>query len=172
MNNENASKFERIIARYKKLIRQAPDMVGAIALQLYKEDTFSRQGQVMGTTVRPWPSRGAGPKNRTGAALLTKSGALRRDLKYIKSGRRVTLKSDMPYSKLQNDGGTIAITSKMRKFFWAMYKRTGDEFWKGMALKRGTINIKARPFLYDTPELPKRLDSHFIPLIKDILKNS
>jgi hypothetical protein len=153
-------------------MQQAPDQVGAIALQLYKADTFQRQGQIMGTNVKAWPKRQAQPKNRIGAALLTKSGALRRDLKYTKSGRRVVLSSNMPYSKIQNDGGTVQITSKMRKFFWAMYIKTKDEFWKGMALKKGSFTIKPRPFLYDTPELANRLDAHFIPVIKDILKNS
>jgi phage gpG-like protein len=174
MPNQNAHKFERIISKYKQLMRVAPDQVGIIALKLFKEDTFSRQGQIMGNgTVKKWPSRGASPQNRNNATLLIKSGQLRRDLNYRKSGKRVILKSDLPYSKLQNDGGAVPVTSKMRKFFWAMYKKTGDEFWKGMALtKKTSITIRPRPFLYDTPELPKRLDNHFIPLIKQIIQQS
>lgn len=174
MENSNAPKFQRIIARYKALMRAAPDQVGIIALQLFKEDTFSRQGQIMGNgSLKKWPSRGASPRNRNGAALLVKSGKLRRDLNYRKSGKRVIIKSDLAYSKLQNDGGVVPVTSKMRKFFWAMYKSSGDDFWRGMALtKKQHLRIKPRPFLYDTPELPRRLDNHFIPLIKEIIQKS
>ena len=174
MENQNAHKFDTIIAKYKSLMQAAPDQVGTIALQLFKEDTFTAQGQIMGaSSVKKWPVRGNGPKNRVGAALLIKSGKLRRDLNYRKAGKKVIVKSELPYSKLQNDGGVIPVTSKMRKFFWAMFKQSGDTFWRGMALtKKPHFNIKPRPFLYDTPELPRRLDNYFKPLIKSIIQTS
>jgi phage gpG-like protein len=173
MNNNNTPQFDRIISRYKELMRNAPNMVGIIALQLFDE-SFSKQGQIMsGGSVKKWKVRGPHPQNRTGAALLIDKGVLRRELNYKTSANKVILSSNLPYSKLQNDGGTIPVTPKMRKFFWAMFKRTGDETWKWFALmKKNTITIAARPFLYDTPELPKRLDDHFIPLIKSIINNS
>lgn len=170
MENQNAHKFDRMKAQFESLMQKAPQQVGVIALGLFKE-SFTKQGQIMaGGNVKKWPTRGAAPKRRRGAALLIDKGALRRDLSMRTSGRRVTLNSNMPYSKLQNDGGSIPVTSQMRKFFWAMYKESKDEFWKGMALtKKSHFQIKPRPFLYDTPELAKRLDNHFIPLLKQIL---
>lgn len=172
MENQNAYKFTRIISNYKALMQKAPDEVGILALGLYKE-SFEKQGRIMGRgSVAKWPDRGASPKSRQGAALLTNSGALKRDLNYRRSGKRVILRSSLPYSKTQNDGATIPITSGMRRFFWAMYKQSGDEFWKAMALKKGSITIKPRPFLYDTPELPHRLNNYFIPAIKKIIQQS
>lgn len=58
----------------------------------------------------------------------------------------------LPYARIQHDGGTIRlrVTSRMRKFFWAMFIRTRDEKWKAMALSRKThfiIKIPARPYL-------------------------
>ena len=170
MENQNAQKFARMKVQFESLMKQAPTQVGVIALGLFKEG-FTKQGQIMaGGNVKKWPTRGAAPKRRSGASLLIDKGALRRDLNFRASGTRVTISSNMPYSKLQNDGGTIPVTSQMRKFFWAMYKESKDEFWKGMALThKTTITIKPRPFLYDTPELARRLDNHFIPLLKQIL---
>lgn len=170
MENNNAPKFAEMRAKFESLMQQAPKQVGVIALGLFKE-SFTKQGQIMqGGNVKKWPSRGAAPKIRSGSSLLINRGALRRDLNMRTSARKVAITSNMPYSKIQNDGGTIPITSQMRKFFWAMYKESKDDFWKGMALTSKTqLTIKPRPFLYDTPELAQRLDKHFIPIIKQIL---
>lgn len=52
------------------------------------------------------------------------------------------------YAPIHEDGGTIQITPKMRKFFWAMFAKTGDEGWKWMALtKKTVITIPARPYM-------------------------
>jgi phage gpG-like protein len=44
----------------------------------------------------------------------------------------------------------VSITKQMRKYFWRMFKKTGDDKFKWMALTNKTqfnINIKPRPFL-------------------------
>jgi phage gpG-like protein len=172
MENNNAPMFKHMFQRYNDLVKQAPKMVGVIALALFLE-SFSKKGQIMGGGVKAWDAMGGHPKNRSSSSLLIKSGQLRRSLNFKTSGSRVTIYTNEVYAKLQNDGGVIPVTSKMRKFFWAMYKESKDEFWKGMALTHKTeFTIKPRPFLYDTPELANRLDQKFIPLIKDILTNS
>lgn len=60
---------------------------------------------------------------------------------------RITLASALPYSKIQQEGGEIFITPKMRRFFWYQFKETKDDKWKYLALKKGPIKIPARPFL-------------------------
>jgi len=75
--------------------------------------------------------------------------------------------------KLQNDGGNIKVTLKMRKFFWAMWFDTKDEFWKGMAMtKKQTINITARPFIYDSPDLGEAINKDLSKRISIILNNA
>lgn len=58
----------------------------------------------------------------------------------------------VPYAGIHERGGTITIpvTSKMRRFFWAMYFQTSDAKWKAMALSpkhQFTVTIQARPYL-------------------------
>lgn len=169
MENSNAHRFTKIIADFEALMKKAPDMVGIIAVELFKE-SFVRKGQIMGTGVKPWPEMGGHPKSRSPGSLEVKSGQYRRSIQYRKHGRRVRVSSDEAYAQIQNDGGSVPVTTRMRKFFWAMYKQTDDEFWKGMALtKKAYITIKPRPVIYDTPELGNRLDNKFIPLIKQII---
>lgn len=186
-------KIRQALNRYKQLRAKAPRIAGVIAVSLFKE-SFSKQGVIgTGGIASPWAARGFSPKNREGRALLKKTGRLSRSIKFRAAGMRVNISSDTPYSVLQNDGGIIKITPKMRRFFWAKYfasggvKRTdkkgnpitggkvedrfkgGDKFWLRMALKKGnTIKVKARPFIYDTPELPRRLDAAFIKEIQKI----
>lgn len=110
-------------------------------------------------------------------SLMLRTGNLRRSLLSPRvQNMSITWSSSMPYAGLHNEGGTITVTAKMKKFFWAMFlkndgaimmKRTGSgevverntarnrHFigeagkWKAMALmKVGTkIKIEQRQFI-------------------------
>jgi len=56
--------------------------------------------------------------------------------------------SELPYAYIQNNGGNIKVTERMKKAMWAKFYETGIVFYKNMALtKKPFINIPARPFL-------------------------
>jgi len=60
--------------------------------------------------------------------------------------------SKVEYAAIQEKGGTThpKVTEKSRRFFWAMYFKTGEDMWKGLALTTKTtldITIPARPAL-------------------------
>lgn len=168
MVNNNEQHFREVITKYRELMNRSKDAVGTIAVELFAE-SFSLHGQIMSNgSVKAWKGRGFSPKNRNGAALLVKTGKLQRDLRYRKSVKAVNIISDLPYSVIQNDGGTIPVSAKMRSFFWYMFKKTKDEFWMRMALSK-QITIPARPFIYDTPELPARLDKYFVKAINQLI---
>lgn len=58
------------------------------------------------------------------------------------------LGTNVKYARIHELGGQIQKTPRMRAFFWAKFRDTGEDFWKGMALSKKTvINIPARPFL-------------------------
>ena len=80
---------------------------------------------------------------------LTLNQDLKKSIKTVsKSAGEIHIQSDMKYSKIHNEGGTIRITEKMRKFFWAKYYETRDESWKYMALtKKSVIAIPKRQFM-------------------------
>lgn len=103
-----------------------------------------------------------------GRAILTgKTGALlaRTTSKIIPAEYKVIIGNTLKYGRIQNEGGRITVTNKMRKFFWAMYfansKRAVNEkgkivyeptakgiIWRNMALSRkGFIELPERRYL-------------------------
>jgi phage gpG-like protein len=195
--NQNEAHFKQVINRYRELLTKSRNKVGAIAIELYDE-SFDKQGQIMGGgTIKPWAKRGFSPPSKTGRKTLINRGRLRRGSYYRKAGKsRVELINNTTYAAIHNDGGTIQVTAKMRRFFWAMvYKywqkgvtydiatrslsnRKKDqkfgpeaEFWFKMAMAK-KIEIPKRPIFYDTPELPNRLDAYFLKAIENIFKQA
>lgn len=58
---------------------------------------------------------------------------------------------NVPYARIHEYGGTILIpvTSRMRRFFWAMHRETKEDRWKGMALSKKnlfSVRIPKRPY--------------------------
>lgn len=86
-----------------------------------------------------------------GRAILTgKTARLQSQINVVRNDTTSTIAigSNLPYSKIQQEGGKIPITPKMRKFFWAKFKETKNVKWKYLALKKGsTINIPSRKYL-------------------------
>jgi phage gpG-like protein len=126
-------------------------------------------------------------------SLLTRTGTLRRSINRQKSKRSLRFTSSVPYAKLMNEGGTIIVTAKMKKFFWAMYqqnvtkakkgsKKQAEKLsaealkWKRMALmKIGTkMKVEQRQFLGWHPQvdaiIKSNADFHIKELNKQILK--
>lgn len=44
--------------------------------------------------------------------------------------------SKVPYAAIQNYGGRIRITNRMRRKMWALYYQTGEEIYKNIAITR------------------------------------
>jgi phage gpG-like protein len=111
-------------------------------------------------------------RNRRGS-LMMRSGALRRSIRAEMVSNVIRWASSLPYARIQNEGGSITITRKMQKYFWAMYyslagkvtysvktrrqannqrnRMLSDEaaYWKALALKKvgSKIRIPERRFI-------------------------
>lgn len=163
---------------YKLRNRTLPVKVGEAALAKVR-DNF-RKGGIDGTK---WKEPYRRKLSFNGAAgkygpLLSETSTLMAANEYVARPGKVLLKNEKPYAIIQNDGGTIRVTAKMKKYFWYRYKQvTGSmtrtkkgkvgnnqynrtlnreaEFWKGMALKRvnSVIRMPARKFLGQSREL-------------------
>lgn len=108
--------------------------------------------------------------------LLIRTGDLRRSIKTETAGHSVIFSSDLPYAAIHNEGGTITVTRKMKRYFWFLYrqltdnyKRTPTEealFCKRMALKRagGKIVMPCRRFIGMHPEVER--------IIREIVENN
>ena len=131
------------------------------AFKLYKTDSdhFDKNFSRGGFFGKKWKPRKDGV-----ATHLNNTGTLRRSIRSKVSGSSLTFTSSTPYSAIHNEGGTVVtkVTPKMKKYFWAMFKKTGLTKYKYMALvKPGSkikIPIPQRQFLGEYPGLDKTID--------------
>ena len=110
-------------------------------------------------------------------SLMMRTGNLRHSIQSKISKDTIVFSSSMPYAEIQNNGGTISVTEKMKRFFWAMhYKASGGakgkgkkaqrlsteaQQWKALALKKvgSKIEIEQRQFLGDHPRARKMIET-------------
>lgn len=162
------------------------DILRDIAVAIASEFDLNFQRQAF--FDRPWPPH-ATSVLRPGGHILVSTGQLRAsiltDVRANDQGGSVTFRSDLPYAAIHNQGGTVTVTPKMRRYFWARHyeaqgkqkKRSSSsltpeaEFWRNMALKPvgSLINIPQRQFIGSHPAVTRRcediirraLDNHF-----------
>ena len=115
-------------------------------IEVELSDEFDRnfsQGSFFG---EPWPNKKTGEPSH-----LVKSGKLRRSIRSVISKNSVKWTSSEVYAAIHNEGGTITVTERMKKYFWAMFKKTKLPSWKRMALMKvgSKIKIPKRHFIGD-----------------------
>lgn len=128
--------------------------------------------------------------SRPGAkSTLLDSGTLRRSIRATTHGNAVSFTSHLPYAAIHNNGGTITVTAKMKRFFWAMYIKNGGgkkggtlgsraTFCKSMALKKegSKIVMPQRQFIGYHQSLEKPITdiikSNFTEFLKNNLPNN
>lgn len=160
-------------------------------IQMNLTDEFDRNFERKAFFDKSWPATKW--KNDKGS-LMMRSGNLRRSLLHPKlTDNSITFTSDMPYASIHNEGGTIQVTAKMKRFAWAMYykasgavtktkggKMSGSkrnvrltqeaEQWKALALKKvgDTIKIEQRQFIGDHPRVRTIVEEAVGKNIKDL----
>lgn len=78
---------------------------------------------------------------------LIESGALIDSIITVKVNQfRIDIRVEVPYGAIHEYGGTVTITERQRRFFWAMWMKTSDEMWLALALST-TYTIKAKPYV-------------------------
>lgn len=111
-------------------------------------------------------------------------------------GSKVVYSSTLPYAAIHNEGGTITVTAKMKRYFWAKYieatgsfsyKKDGQqrntqrqrklsadsEFYKAMALKKtgDKIKIPKRQFIGMHPSLNTAITEIIEKNLDEFFKN-
>ena len=169
MRNRNTQKFVILEAKYKSLRRRLPNKIAITLVNFFK-----RNFKVGGFVDRPFKkwrkSRYPGKRGTT----MVQSGKTRRDIKKLQVSPRkvvVGIGSHNKYAEIHNTGGKIPITPKMRRFFWAKYYETENEFWKNMALTPKTeIDVPQRQFIGDSKALKTTIDRMIIKELKHALQ--
>lgn len=182
------AEFDKLLKAYKQARPLLMAKAATMAVTFFKEN-FRRQG-FLDRSLTLWDKRSSTISNKP---LEINRGVLRRGvMKKSVKGNKAIIGVDpaIKYAEIQNNGGQIPITKKMRRFFWAMYykanggktyntnKTTGAktegntqrnkklneqaEFWKSMALTTKThITIPARQFIADSATLEKEIIEMF-----------
>lgn len=143
-------------ARLQAFKTNLPYYVGDVILEFIL-DNFDRQA---------WAGKAWKPRKNnsgTGRSLLVKTGRGRRSIRVTRrTEAEVAVGTDLSYMAAHNTGANIKVrvTAKSRKFFWAMFKATGQGYWKGMALTKKThlvVVMPERRFLGPSKELDQRM---------------
>lgn len=150
-------------------------------------DEFDLNFERQGFFSEAWQRRKS--PTRPGGSILIDTDRLRSSVRSKSTDSSITFFSDLPYADIHNEGGEIAVTAKMKRFFWWKYytttgsfgrKKNGElrkdkrtvqlsteaEFWKFMALMKvgKTIKIPRRQFLGHSPEVEQ--------MVKEIIEEN
>lgn len=142
------------------MLRQLPHNIGQMGLSHFK-GSFRRQGFTDFAFV-PWAKR----RDDMSHPIMRKTNALMEDLKVVEETmQRIKIETTLTYAAIHNNGGkfSLRVTPKMRKYFWAMYKSTGQERWKFMALtkkQRLPIRIPERKYIGNSHVLMRNIDKY------------
>lgn len=80
-------------------------------------------------------------------AKFSDTRALKRSWRLKVRGKIAYIYSNLPYANIQDKGGRIRITKKMRKQMWALYYKTKNVMYKAIAItKKNYIRIKGKHY--------------------------
>ncbi|MBK9292581.1 MAG: phage virion morphogenesis protein [Bacteroidetes bacterium] len=137
-------------------------------------DEFDRNFERKAFFDQPWPARRL---NTRGSLLVVRGGGgLRGSLRAQINQNSITFSSHQRHAALHNEGGSIVVTERMKRFFWAMhyrfasrmrYRKDGKpgkkslslgeqaQYYQNLALMRtgSSINMPRRRFIGPHPQV-------------------
>lgn len=163
--------IQELERRFRSVIVRLPAIVGNEAVNFFL-DSFRNQS-FAGNSMQIWPSRKDpnkwGKVKRPGRALLINTGRLRRSIRVVRSSfDSVTIGTDVPYAKAQNEGfkGTVVQSVKgYQRNVFGKVKSSSGRTKKGIvgsqtvSPHQRTIkqNIPKRQFMGNSPYLNARI---------------
>lgn len=106
-------------------------------------DEFDRNFERKAFFEQPWPKNKL--INRRGS-MMARTNNLRRSMRAKINGYNIAFSSSLPYAGIQNEGGEIVVTQKMKSYFWAMYYQAGGKVVYNVKTKE-MANTKANKAL-------------------------
>lgn len=173
---------------FQRFLQMAPRIAGRYAINHFRDNIRRRGGVPYHGSLQRFAPRIYETRESRGKKVLLRSGNMADSMKILVLTRDSAKIGYPPgtvgkYAALHNQGGTIAVTPKMKKYFWAMYEKSGKQtgksggnmqamgdagFWKAMALKKtgSQIRIPKREFMRVTPDLVKGIEREFRAFLK------
>lgn len=157
----------------KNRLHQLPRMIGNEAVDFFKEQ-IDKQQDVSG---KPYQERRFTTAKQAPKKILKDRHNLYDSIKILSiTPQQIVVginENEVPYAEAHNEGATIEISDKMRKFFWAMHNKLagrGEEskFYKNLALKKTPIIIPKRQFIGDSPELESRIEKLIVEALSSV----
>jgi phage gpG-like protein len=163
---ENQNKAPDFVGMGKKLMQDLLIDAEVEGLK-FIQTNFEKEG-FMDASFQGWEKR----KTPISYKLLRVTNSLFNSIRAKNNNKdTVTFSTNQPYAEIHNNGGVVKIprTPAMRKFFWAMFKKTGDEKWKWMAMSKKpnvVFRMPKRQFIGHSKNFQERFDRH---IVKEIL---
>lgn len=88
------------------------------------KDEFDRNFERKAFFDQSWPKNKL--VNRKGSQMA-RTNNLRRSIRAVVKGGKIEFSSSLPYASIQNEGGEVTVTAKMKKYFWYMYYQTSGK---------------------------------------------
>lgn len=192
MEQFSIKELEQIVAKYHIVASRFTSDIAIVAHNFFLLG-FVKGGQFINGSFTPWQSRKFNLDRSTKTRkVLTKEGHLSDSIKQAHDANEVRIYTNHPYAAIHNNGGTIKITTQMRKYFWAMYYketqsiaktkrgearksksnvRTNEiaEVWKSLALTKKTeFTFPKRTFLYNSTNLNAEIEKLLNHRLKQI----
>lgn len=181
----------------KEINDRLPRKIGVIATNHFKQN-FRNSGFMDGGN-HPWqPSKrqlGDG-KDASYGTLLSRRNHLMSSVTSIPGVGEVTIRNDVPYAQIHNEGGEFdvhpTVTKKLRKYAWykvyslsgisrgkgSLPKQLSDEaeIWKAIALTKKQklnvhINMPQRQFMGESQELNAKIEAELQKTIDRIMQS-
>jgi phage gpG-like protein len=166
--------YKQLRAKLPRLKQQILNDVIAVEATRHWAKNFQQRGFI-DNGLSSWQPRKYNEPGKPNRALLVKTGRLRRAaLNPTVSNNSVDFTFPEGYMRIHNEGGTITqtVTAAQRRFFWAMFRKSGDTMWKSAALSKTlTIRIPQRKFIGYSALLKRRIDIKCQDLLNRQLNN-
>lgn len=161
------------LEKLKTQLQRLPRLLGNEAVHFFQEQ-IDEQKDVKG---KPYKQRPFETRKQSGKKILKDRHNLYDSIKILSiTNKEIVIgvnEAEIPYAQAHNEGASIEISDKMRKFFWAMhYKLAGRgadaDFYKNLALKKTPIIIPKRQFIGDSPELERRIEQAIVEALTSV----
>jgi phage gpG-like protein len=162
-NRKTLKELQKKIAEVEGLAKRVPDIAAIEAVKLFQEN-FVKQGW-QGASFRAWERKKT--PNEYPILRSANQNSLMSSIHVVsKSPTAVVIATgdNKPYAKVHNEGGVnnVRVTDKLRKWAWAMWYKTNNDFYKNIALtKKSTLQVKIpqRKFMGGSPEIFNRIQT-------------
>jgi hypothetical protein len=142
---------DEIISQLPKLVKEHYEKAAVRMADYIRQRMGQKTNSQKFSQIAPQPTSAA---LRVVTGKLYKSFVPRKegninDITYDNGRLRWEFGSSLIYAKIHEEGGFIKSKGKMEGYFWSVYKKTKNPYYKNLALgvkKRGGVNIPKRPY--------------------------